>query len=302
MSNLEELNALYRDTLARAEGESANEGSEHKDPDTWLLARGTEGVPDSPTVIGGVTEATTLTTEQAVIAANQALAQLQAAKTEAEQLVINLRTRLAEMDDLDVFTQRVNYYREKQDELETMLAQLNQTRAATEEARDEAQVALRSASLEKGNANRTRAEVAQEVEANAAQIALWRQELGNANNVYTRLEMLGESDASPFPDVLQSMSGSSVGYFFFVFDGDSVPNFVSTAFGDTHEFIEGLSYRMQFTINRHLTGYLASVVWTAFDGNGVYSPVTYEDRAVFGTFDTGWVVRNCVQGVTVYGG
>lgn len=302
MSNLEELNALYRDILTRAESESANEGSEHKDPDSWLLARGTEGGATPQVVIpGGADDAAAADAEQAAIAANQALARLQAAKTEAEQLVIDLRARLAEMDDLDTFTQRVNYYRQKQQELETLLGQLNQTRAATEEARDEAQTALRSASLERGNANRYLAEVSQVAESNSQVLDMWRIAIGDANNVYTSLAMLNYSDAATFAQVLDRMATPSVGYFSLEFPGLLVPEFVSTLMAD-REFVEDLTYQLFATVHKTEVGYMASICWTAHDENGVYSPMTFEDRVEMGAFNTGWVVRQYVQAPTVYGG
>lgn len=303
MSNLDELNALYRDTLARAEGESANEGSEHKDPDSWLLARGTEGGATTQVVVpGGADDAAAVDAEQAAIAANQALAQLQAAKTETEQLVIDLRARLAEMDTLEQFAQRVNFYRQKQDELETMLEELGATRAATEDARDQALTMLNSASEQRGETSRNRAAIAQEVEANAEHIALWRQELGNGNNVYTGLEMLGLGEDASFPEIISAMSAPSLGIFSFDFAGDGVPGTVSTMFGDTREFLPGLMYQLLLNIQRTDWGYWARACWGSHDGNGVFSPLTYEERTVMGGFDSGWVVQQHAQSPTVYGG
>lgn len=301
---LQDLNSLYKEALVRAEGESANEGGERIDPDSWLMARGEGMIPQPAVVPGGAGDAAAMTAEQAAIAANQALARLQTAKTEAEQLVINLRARLAEMDDLDVFVQRVNYYREKQDELETLLGQLGQTRAATEEARDEAQTALRSASLEKGNANRYLAEVTQVAESNSRALDMWRIGLGDANNVYTSLAMLNYSDAATFAQVLDRMATPSVGYFSLEFPGWLVPGFASTLMTDMRdrEFEENLTYQLLATIHKTEVGYMASICWTAHDENGVYSPMTFEDRVEMGTFNTGWVVRQYVPASTVYGG
>lgn len=299
--DLPDLNSLYKEALVRAEGESANEGGEQLDPDSWLMARGEEMIPQPAVVPGGAEDVAAMTAEQAAIAANQALAQLQTAKTDAEQLVINLRSRLAEMDDLDTFIQRVNYYREKQDELETMLSQLNQTRAATEEARDEAQAAMHSASLERGNANRYLAEVSQVAESNSQVLDMWRIEIGDANNVYTSLAMLNYSDAATFAQVLDRMATPSVGYFSFDFPGWLVPEFVSTLMAD-REFGEDLTYQLFVTIHKTEGGYMASICWTAHDENGVYSPMTFEDRVEMGTFNTGWVIRQYVQAPTVYGG
>lgn len=303
MSNLEELNALYRDTLARAEGESANEGSEHKDPDSWLLARGTEsGATTQVVVPGGADDAAAADAEQAAIAANQALAQLRAAKTEAEQLVVDLRARLAEMDDLETFAQRLNYYRQKQDELEAMLEELGATRAATEDARDQALTMLNSASEQRGETSRNRAAIAQETEANAAQIAQWRQELGNGNNVYTGLVTLGLEDGASFAEIIAAMSVPSLGVFSFEFAGDEAPREVSTMFGDDREFLPELMYQILLNIQRTDWGYWARVCWGAYDGNAVYSPLTYEERTVMGGFDSGWVVQQHAQSPTVYGG
>ena len=242
--------------------------------------------------IGGNRERLEIMDEQVVLDAREALAQLRTVKTEAQQLVTDLRERLAEVDDIETFAQNVNYYRQKQQELEALLAEVTATRTAAETFQKNAERMLSAANTALGNAAIHDASIAQSVEANEYAIDHWRQELGNANNVYTGLGMLGLSQASTFAGLLASMATPSVGLFHLSWRaGQEVPNFVKTMFGEKREFLPDMSYQMNLTVDKNEGGYMATVAWTAFDANEVYSPITYEDRTVMGKFDTGWAVR-----------
>lgn len=240
--------------------------------------------------IGGNKERIEIESEEVVRDARAALAKLQEGTQKANHLIEDLKQRLEEVDEVETFAKNVNYYRQKQAELESLLAEVTATRAAAETAQNNAVLMRSAANAALAEAAIHDTSIAQSVEANEYAINQWRQELGNANNVYTGLEMLRPNENITFGEVLEAMSVPSVGYFTVIFPGKSPDPFAATLLAD-REFLPDLEYYVQATINRFADGYAAEVRWTAKDVNGVFAPMTYEDRTVMGKFDTGWAVR-----------